>query len=99
MSEEERRDIKGSTESLNVKYAYKEPAIKQVGTSSLSRTAHFSSGSVRLSFSADLGCAYLTDTQTSLEGDLPRVSLTADRLGLPPVLRQVLSGFSYCMSI
>lgn len=57
MFEEEKRDIKGSTGSLNVKYAYKEPAIKQAVTSSLSRASHFSSGPVRLSFSADLGCA------------------------------------------
>lgn len=91
MFEEEKRDIKGSTGSLNVKYAYKEPAIKQAVTSTLSRASHFSSGPVRLSFSADLGCAYSTDTQTSLEGDLPRVSLTADRLGLPPVLRHAKS--------
>lgn len=87
MFEEEKRDMKGSTGSLNVKYAHKEPAIKQAVTSSLSRASHFSSGPVRLIFSADLGCACLTDTQTSLEGDLPPVSLTADRLGLLPVLR------------
>lgn len=56
------------TLSLNPKDGPKEPSMKQARTGSLSLASHLSSASVRLSCWCRLGCACLTDIQTSPGG-------------------------------
>lgn len=71
----------------------KKSSIEQTRTGTLSLASCSSSGCARLSFWCRLGW------HSDLTREIYRVSLAADRLGLPPVLRLDKSGQAFLLSV